>query len=71
LANAPAIILADEPTGNLDSQTSTRIVELLYRLTQEGRTVIIATHDADIAARANMILEMKDGKVKQAVPIAN
>jgi putative ABC transport system ATP-binding protein len=63
LANAPAIILADEPTGNLDSKTSMRIVELLYSLTQEGRTVIVATHDADIAARADMVLEMMDGKV--------
>lgn len=63
LANAPAIILADEPTGNLDSKTSMRIVELLYNLTQEGRTVIVATHDADIAARADIVLEMKDGKV--------
>jgi putative ABC transport system ATP-binding protein len=63
LANTPAIILADEPTGNLDSKTSTRIVELLYSLTQEGRTVIVATHDADIAARADMTLEMKDGRV--------
>jgi len=63
LANGPAIILADEPTGNLDSKTSTRIVELLHSLTQEGRTVIVATHDADIAARAEMVLEMKDGKL--------
>ena len=64
LANGPAVILADEPTGNLDSKTSTRIVELLYSLTtQEGRTVIVATHDADIAARADMVLEMKDGKL--------
>jgi len=64
LANGPAVILADEPTGNLDSKTSTRIVELLYSLTtQEGRTVIIATHDAVIAARADVVLEMKDGKL--------
>lgn len=64
LANGPAVILADEPTGNLDSKTSTRIVELLYSLTtQEGRTIIVATHDADIAARADIVLEMKDGKV--------
>jgi putative ABC transport system ATP-binding protein len=63
LANGPAIILADEPTGNLDSKTSTRIVELLHSLTQEGRTVIVATHDADIAARADMVIEMKDGKL--------
>jgi putative ABC transport system ATP-binding protein len=64
LANGPAVILADEPTGNLDSKTSTRIVELLYSLTtKEGRTIIVATHDADIAARADMVLEMKDGKL--------
>jgi putative ABC transport system ATP-binding protein len=64
LANGPAVILADEPTGNLDSKTSARIVELLYSLTtKEGRTVIVATHDADIAARADMVLEMKDGKL--------
>jgi len=63
LANAPAIILADEPTGNLDSKTGKRIVELLHSLTQEGRTVVVATHDADIAARADIILEMNDGKI--------
>ncbi len=63
LANGPAIILADEPTGNLDSKTSTRIIELLHSVTQEGRTVIVATHDADVAARADMVLEMKDGKL--------
>jgi putative ABC transport system ATP-binding protein len=63
LANAPAIILADEPTGNLDSKTGRRIVELLHSLTREGRTVVVATHDADIAARADTILEMNDGKI--------
>jgi putative ABC transport system ATP-binding protein len=63
LANGPAIVLADEPTGNLDSKTSARIIELLHSVTQEGRTVIVATHDADIAARADMVLEMKDGKL--------
>jgi len=71
LANDPSIILADEPTGNLDSKTSMRIVGLLHSLTQEGRTVIVATHDAGIAARADIVLEMEDGKVKQASPIAN
>jgi ABC-type lipoprotein export system ATPase subunit len=63
LANDPAVILADEPTGNLDSKTGKRIVGLLHSLTQEGRTVIVATHDAGIAARADMVLEMEDGKV--------
>ena len=63
LANAPAIILADEPTGNLDSKTGRKIVELLHSLTREGRTVVVATHDADIATRADIILEMNDGKI--------
>jgi putative ABC transport system ATP-binding protein len=71
LTNAPAVILADEPTGNLDSRTGMSIVELLYGLTQEGETVIIATHEADIAAKSDIVLEMKDGKVKQAATIAN
>ena len=50
LANDPPIILADEPTGNLDSKNGKRIVELLRSLTKDGKTVLIATHDADVAA---------------------
>jgi ABC-type lipoprotein export system ATPase subunit len=63
LANDPPIILADEPTGNLDSKNGKRIVELLRSLTKDGKTVLIATHDADIAARADIIIEMVDGKI--------
>jgi len=63
LANEPPIILADEPTGNLDSKTGERIVKLLYGITDEGRTVVVATHDSAIAARADITLEMKDGKL--------
>lgn len=63
LANGPAIILADEPIGNLDSKTGRRITELLYDITKEGRTVIVVTHGADIANRADMVLEMMDGKL--------
>jgi len=63
LANDPSIILGDEPTGNLDSKTGKRIVEILYSLTKEGRTVIVATHATEIATRADMVLEMEDGKV--------
>jgi ABC-type lipoprotein export system ATPase subunit len=64
LANDPPIILADEPTGNLDSKTGRRIVELLYSLAQEGKTVIIATHSAEVAAKADMTLEMLDGNIE-------
>ena len=63
LANEPPIILADEPTANLDSKTGRLIVELLRSLRREYRTVIIATHDADIAAEADIILEMRDGRL--------
>jgi putative ABC transport system ATP-binding protein len=63
LANNPPIILADEPTGNLDSKNGKRIVELLRGLTKDGKTVLIATHDADIAAGADFIIEMVDGKI--------
>jgi ABC-type lipoprotein export system ATPase subunit len=63
LANDPPIILADEPTGNLDSKNGKRIVELLRSLTKDGKTVLIATHDADIAASADVKIEMVDGKI--------
>ena len=66
LANDPPIILADEPTGNLDSKNGKRIVELLRSLTKDGKTVLIATHDADIAAQADIIIEMVDGKINPA-----
>ena len=64
LANDPPIILADEPTGNLDSKTGKRIVELLYRLAREGKTVIIATHSTEVAAKADIMLEMLDGNIE-------
>jgi ABC-type lipoprotein export system ATPase subunit len=63
LANDPAIILADEPTGNLDSRTGRKIVDLLNSLTRSGKTVIVATHSGDIAAEADVLLEMTDGKI--------
>lgn len=61
LANNPSIIIADEPTGNLDSRTGRLIVDLLYSLTTEGRTVIVATHSAEVAASADRVMEMVDG----------
>lgn len=63
LANDPPLILADEPTGNLDTKTGARIVELLHGLSKEGKTVIIVTHDNGIANRADIMLEMEDGKI--------
>ncbi len=63
IANDPPVILADEPTANLDQKTGRIIVELLKSLSAEGRTVIIATHDSEISNSAQIVLEMEDGKI--------
>jgi len=61
LANDPALILADEPTGALDSRTGTEIMDLFTQLNQSGLTIVMVTHDETIARRANRILRFKDG----------
>ena len=61
----PALILADEPTGNLDSKTGADIMRLLVELCREGRTILMVTHDAKIAANAGRILKMQDGVILQ------
>ncbi|MDA0832056.1 MAG: ABC transporter ATP-binding protein [Planctomycetota bacterium] len=63
LVNNPAILLADEPTGNLDSKTADEIMDLFVRLNGEGRTIIMVTHENDIAAYAHRQIHMKDGVV--------
>jgi len=63
LSNNPEIIIGDEPTGNVDSETGTAIMDLLTALNREGRTVIIVTHDTEIAAHVPRVIKMKDGKV--------
>jgi putative ABC transport system ATP-binding protein len=65
LANDPLIILADEPTGNLDSESGTEILAILDRLHQQGKTLVVVTHDDSIAARAERIIRLFDGHVKQ------
>lgn len=65
IAQAPPIILADEPTGNLDSASSREIMDILKTLHEEGRTVILITHDNDIAAKAKRIIKIMDGKIVQ------
>lgn len=63
IAQAPPIILADEPTGNLDSGSSREIMQILRELHEEGRTVILITHDNEIAAQAKRIIKIMDGKI--------
>ena len=63
IAQAPPVILADEPTGNLDSNSTKEIMEILKGLHAEGRTVILITHDNDIAARAKRIIRIMDGRI--------
>lgn len=63
IAQAPPVILADEPTGNLDSGSTKEIMEILKELHGEGRTVILITHDNDIAARAKRIIRIMDGRI--------
>ena len=63
LANDPLIILADEPTGNLDEQTSLQIFDLLAGITEEGRTVILVTHEASLADRTQRTIRLRDGRV--------
>lgn len=63
LVNNPSLILADEPTGNLDSKSGEEILSLLSKLNKEGNTIVVVTHDSDIAGRARRIVTIKDGEI--------
>jgi putative ABC transport system ATP-binding protein len=65
LVNNPSILLADEPTGNLDSQTGEEIMALFARLHSEGNTIILVTHEPDIAQHAHRVIRLRDGKVEK------
>ncbi len=64
LVNNPYFILADEPTGNLDSRTTEEILQLFHRLNDEGRTIILVTHEDEVAKRAKRVVRLKDGVVQ-------
>jgi putative ABC transport system ATP-binding protein len=66
LVNSPSIILADEPTGNLDSSTSQEIMSLLDELSSSGTTIILVTHEVDIAAHAERSIQLRDGRIVSA-----
>ncbi len=70
LVNNPSLILADEPTGNLDSQTSGEIMALFDRLVDKGNTIILVTHERDIAAHAERIIHIRDGVIESDERIA-
>ena len=74
LANDPPVILADEPTGNLDSETAAEVLELLRRLAGEGKTVVVATHEREIGKAADRVVALADGRIVPApgagIPLA-
>ncbi len=71
LVNQPAMILADEPTGNLDTQTSIEIMGVFQKLNDEGITIVMVTHELDIASYTKRNIIMRDGKVVSDLPVAN
>ncbi|MBI1799121.1 MAG: ABC transporter ATP-binding protein [Candidatus Eisenbacteria bacterium] len=68
LVNRPSIILADEPTGNLDSTTGEEIMVAFEHIWRQGNTVIVVTHELDVAAHANRVVRMRDGKIESDTP---
>jgi putative ABC transport system ATP-binding protein len=71
LVTQPSILLADEPTGNLDTKTGDEIMFLIDRLHKEGNTIILVTHEEDIALHAHRRIRLRDGKIEADDPIKN
>ena len=69
LANQPALLLADEPTGNLDSATGQTIADLLRQFNAEGQTIVLVTHNPEVAAQAGRVIRMRDGKLMGPQPL--
>jgi putative ABC transport system ATP-binding protein len=64
LANDPGLLVADEPTGNLDSQTAAQVFDLFRQLAAQGKTIVMVTHDRELAARADQVIPLADGKLQ-------
>ena len=67
--NRPSILLADEPTGNLDSRTTVEMMEILQNLNDKGLTIVLVTHEHDIAQFAKRVLVCRDGKIRKDDPV--
>lgn len=67
----PSFLLADEPTGNLDTNSSIEIMRIFYQLNESGTTIVMVTHEQDIANHAKRILRLRDGNIIEDTPIAN
>jgi len=70
IVNDPLLLLADEPTGNLDTKTGQQILEIFHQLHRSGVTVVLVTHEPDIAAQAQRIIRMRDGRIVEDQPVA-
>ena len=68
LVNDPAILLADEPTGNLDTRTGEEILSTFEDLHQQGQTVLVVTHEEDVARRTRRIVRLRDGRIESDAP---
>jgi putative ABC transport system ATP-binding protein len=71
LVTEPAIILADEPTGNLDTRTSVEVMALFQELNKQGITIVMVTHEPDLAVYASRIVEVRDGRIRRDEPVKN
>ena len=71
LVNRPSILLADEPTGNLDSHTSVEIMEIFQNLNDKGLTIVLVTHEHDISQFAKRVLIFRDGRIRKDEPLLN
>jgi putative ABC transport system ATP-binding protein len=71
LVTEPALVLADEPTGNLDSRTSIEVMALFQALNEQGITIVLVTHEPDVAIYAKRIVEVRDGRIRRDEPVKN